>query len=101
MRKGQSDSDLAPKRKPGQKDRAHLTRCGAIYSENVKKQWFVWHLVSRISGSRAPSIALVGVGIDPPQNLLKMAFHRLIAQAGPAPQRIRVADQDRAAAGLQ
>src|SRR5205807_8939862 len=29
----------APKRKPGQKDRAHLTRCGAIYSENSKKQW--------------------------------------------------------------
>src|SRR5205807_2116136 len=24
----------APKRKPGQKDRAHLTRCAAIYSEN-------------------------------------------------------------------
>src|SRR3954470_11199627 len=28
-----------PKRKPGQKDRAHLTRCGAIYSEIAKKQW--------------------------------------------------------------
>jgi hypothetical protein len=38
---------ISPKRKPGQKDRAHLTRCGAIYSENAKKQWFVWHLVSR------------------------------------------------------
>jgi hypothetical protein len=35
-----------PKRKPGQKDRAHLARCGAIYSENAKKQWFVWHLIS-------------------------------------------------------
>jgi hypothetical protein len=28
-----------PKRKPGQKDRAHLARCGAIYSEIAKKQW--------------------------------------------------------------
>jgi hypothetical protein len=36
----------APKRMPGQKDRARLTRCGAIYSENAKKQWFVWHLVT-------------------------------------------------------
>src|SRR5438477_5788704 len=45
----------APKRKPGLKDRAHLTRCGAIYSENAKKQWFVWHLVSRFSGKRAAS----------------------------------------------
>src|SRR5438552_9144962 len=42
-----------PKRKPGQNDRAHLTRCSAIYSENAKKQWFVWHLVSRISGKKA------------------------------------------------
>src|SRR6185436_18090156 len=43
---------ISPKRKPGQKDRAHLTRCGAIYSENAKKQWFVWRLVSRFSGRR-------------------------------------------------
>src|ERR1700710_1460256 len=38
-----------PKRKPGQKDRAHLTRCGAIYSEIAKKQWVVeW--ISTASG---------------------------------------------------
>jgi hypothetical protein len=30
-----------PKRKPGQKDRANPTRCGAIYSEIAKKQWVV------------------------------------------------------------
>jgi hypothetical protein len=41
---------LAPKRKPGQKTGQYLMRCGAIYSENAKKQWFVWHLVSRFSG---------------------------------------------------
>jgi hypothetical protein len=52
-----------PKRKPGQKDRAHLTRCGAIYSEIVKKQWvdctklaagwqFVRRSLSQLAGFR-------------------------------------------------
>jgi hypothetical protein len=31
----------APKKEARPKDRAHLTRCGAIYSEIVKKQWVV------------------------------------------------------------
>jgi hypothetical protein len=35
-----------PKRKPGQKDRAHLTRCGAIYSGIAKKQWVVERIPS-------------------------------------------------------
>jgi hypothetical protein len=42
------------KRKPGQKDRAYLTRCGAIYSENAKKQWFVSHLVSSFLPGEVP-----------------------------------------------
>src|SRR5258708_36190017 len=42
----QQASNLVPKRKPGQKDRAHPTRCGAIYSENAKKQGFIGQLVS-------------------------------------------------------
>jgi hypothetical protein len=29
----------APKKEARPKDRAHLTRCGAIYSEIAKKQW--------------------------------------------------------------
>jgi hypothetical protein len=52
-----------PKRKPGQKDRAHLTRCGAIYSEIAKKQWvdcaklaagwqFVRRSLSQLAGFR-------------------------------------------------
>jgi hypothetical protein len=31
----------APKKEARPKDRAHLTRCGAIYSEIAKKQWVV------------------------------------------------------------
>jgi hypothetical protein len=42
-----------PKKEARPKDRAHLARCAAIYSENAKKQWFVWHLVSRF-GQGAP-----------------------------------------------
>jgi hypothetical protein len=30
---------VAPKKEARPKDRAHLTRCGAIYSEIAKKQW--------------------------------------------------------------
>src|SRR6185312_2056252 len=31
---------LSPQKgNPAKRDRAHLTRCGAIYSENAKKQW--------------------------------------------------------------
>src|SRR5258707_9387354 len=32
---------VAPKKEARPKDRAHLTRCGAIYSEIAKKQWVV------------------------------------------------------------
>ncbi|WP_145963707.1 hypothetical protein [Bradyrhizobium algeriense] len=38
---------LSPQKgSPAKKTGQYLTRCGAIYSENAKKQWFVWHLVS-------------------------------------------------------
>ena len=45
--------DGAQKGSPAKRDRAHLTRCGAIYSENAKKQWLVSHLVSSFSGREA------------------------------------------------
>src|SRR5882724_13637980 len=45
---------LPQKGSPAKRDRAHLTRCGAIYSENAKKQWFVWHLVSRFGHGSWP-----------------------------------------------
>jgi hypothetical protein len=32
---------LAPKKEARPKDRAHLTRCGAIYSEIAEKQWVI------------------------------------------------------------
>jgi hypothetical protein len=39
---------------PAKKTGQYLMRCGAIYSENAKKQWFVWHLVSRFWACRRP-----------------------------------------------
>jgi hypothetical protein len=38
---------LSPQKgSPAKRTGQYLTRCAAIYSENAKKQWFVWHLVS-------------------------------------------------------
>jgi hypothetical protein len=40
----------APKKEARPKDRAHLTRCGAIYSEIAKKQWVVERIPSAGEG---------------------------------------------------
>jgi hypothetical protein len=40
----------APKKEARPKDRAHLTRCGAIYSEIAKKQWVVEWIPSAREG---------------------------------------------------
>src|SRR5579872_3852881 len=78
-----------------------LTRCSAIYSQNVKKQWLVCPLVSRFPrpcprmapsqfaekagsrlGARGPSgqgqalIAVFGDRIDAAQHFLEMALDR-------------------------
>jgi hypothetical protein len=46
---------LSPQKgSPAKKTGQYLMRCGAIYSENAKKQWFVWHLVSRFWARRRP-----------------------------------------------
>src|SRR5258708_19765300 len=57
---------------------------------------FGWLIFAR-SGA---SIAFFGGRIDPAQNLLEVVLDCLVAKAGPDPQRVGVADQYRAAAGL-
>jgi hypothetical protein len=44
-----SMGSLFPKKEARPKRPGTWIRCGAIYSENAKKQWVVWHLVNRIS----------------------------------------------------
>jgi hypothetical protein len=63
----------APKKEARPKDRAHLTRCSAIYAEIVKKQWIVeWirrpakdYLSEIIAIKQSlPDIAGVGTNLD-------------------------------------
>jgi hypothetical protein len=46
----------APKKEARPKDRAHLTRCGAIYSEIAEKQWFNSTIAERFVGVKLSQI---------------------------------------------
>src|SRR3981189_145415 len=93
--------DLGPKKEARPKGPGNTLRVAAQYSQKTPKNNDLFGIWLVDFGATARLIALFGVGIDPPQNLLKMAFHGLIAQAGANFQRCRVANQDGAAAGLQ
>src|SRR4029078_5142052 len=81
---------LSPKKETRPKGTGHTLRVAAQYIQKTPKNnglFGIW-LADFAHGGRL--IALFGVGIDPPQHLVKMGYDRLIATAGPAAERIRV-----------
>src|SRR2546429_8207777 len=79
----------------------HTLRVAAQYIQKTPKNNGLFGIWLADFGCGGPLIALFGVRIDPPQNLVKMAPHGLVAAAGPVSQPIRVPDPDRSASGSQ
>src|SRR5258707_4889649 len=72
-----------PKKETRPKRPGNTLRVAAQYIQKTPKNNGLFGIWLADFGCGGHSIALFGVGIDPPQNLVKMALHGLVAAAGP------------------
>src|SRR6185312_7300199 len=86
------DGGASPQKGSPAKRTGHTLRVAPQYIQKTPKNNGLFGIWLADLGVWPALIALFRVGIDPPQHFLEMGFDRLVAQAGPQPQGVGVAD---------